>query len=157
MKKLFPIIIVVLILLICGLYIFRRVNLNESISTIPSPIPSPIKAQCTAVTLLSPQENQKVSSPLAITVTVDNRNKDCRWTVFEAQAGTLRLLDESKTVIGEGVLTTSGDWMTNEPVMYNGIITFEKSPVGKKLELQIIEENPSGKPDSQILTFPLTY
>lgn len=157
MKRIFPIIVFILILLVGGLYLFRNVTVNDTIVAVPSPLPSPTKTACTALTLNSPQANQKISSPLRVTVTVDNRNKDCRWTVFEAQAGTLQLLDEDKTVIGKGVLTTSEDWMTNEPVTYNGEITFDKAPTGKKLELHVIEENPSGKPDSQILTFPLTY
>lgn len=157
MKKILPLIIVMIIVIVTGLYLSRKVNLNNTVTSVPSPLPSPTAAQCTALRLDSPQVNEEVSSPLSVTVTVDNRNKDCRWTVFEAQAGTLQLLDEDKTVIGKGVLTTSDDWMTSEPVTYNGTITFDRAPTGKKLELQVIEENPSGKPDSQILTFPLTY
>ncbi len=156
MNKIFLLIGIIFFVVISGLYLTKRGNVEKA----PVPIsstPSPSPASCTALTLNSPSSNQKISSPLSVTVTVDNTNTDCHWTVFEAQAGSMKLLDEEGTVIGEGVLTTEEDWMTDQPVQYKGTITFTKTPMGKKLELQIHEENPSGKPDSKILTYPFIY
>jgi hypothetical protein len=156
MKKSYLLIAILVILLVGGLYGIKRGKLANNPS-LPSSLPTPTKISCTALTLNSPTSNQKVTSPLSVTVTVDNTNKNCRWTVFEAQAGTIEVIDENKTIIGQGVLTTEDDWMTDQPVTYKGSITFTKEPSGKVLHLQIREEDPSGKLDPQILTFPLTY
>jgi len=143
------------ILITLGWYISGQKN-----STTSYPIqnsPSPTKKTCKALSLITPKVNQQVASPLVVTVVIDNSDTNCHWTVFEAQAGTIDIIDEDKSVIGQGVLTTEDDWMTDQPVTYKGSITFTKSPVGKILKLQIHEENPSGNSDTQILTFPLTY
>lgn len=118
---------------------------NQQITTKPS---------CDALTKIQPNTGEKVTSPLTISVTVDN-TKTCKWTVFEAQAGTIVLKDKSGKTLGSGVLKTTDDWMTDQPVTYTGTIKFT-TPSSKDLTLTITEEDPSGK-GSQTVTIPLYY
>lgn len=114
----------------------------------------PTVSVCNALTMTNPQKGQKITSPLTVTVTIDN-TKSCHWTVFEAQAGTLTLQDNTGKIIGTGRLTTSANWMTDKPVTYTGTIEFTK-PETNELQLLIEEENPSGQ-ESQTVTIPLMY
>jgi hypothetical protein len=116
----------------------------------PTPLPS-----CDALTNISPKAGDKVASPLTVTVTVDN-TKSCKWTVFEAQAGTLSLIDTTNQTIGTGTLTTSEEWMTDQPVVYQGTIEFTTTPASGDLTLKITEEDPSGQGPQEV-TIPLTY
>lgn len=109
---------------------------------------------CAAVTVITPKSQTTTSSPLSISLIVDNSNTSCHWTVFEAQAGIAELLDENNHIIGKTVLTTNDDWQLSKPVPYNGTISFtEKS--NKHITLTITEENPSGKSNPQMLSIPL--
>lgn len=116
---------------------------------------SPTKPTCSAISIVSPQAGNKVSYPLSISVIVDN-SKSCHWTVFEAQAGIAELTDSTGTFIGRTTLTTTDDWMLAKPIPYNGLISFSKTPAKGNLTLSIIEENPSGKPNPQIITVTLS-
>ncbi len=111
---------------------------------------------CDGLKIVSPTKDQQITSPVTVTVIVDNTNNQCKWTVFEAQAGTMTLKDSSGQTLGTGTLTTSYDWMTDQPVEYTGTITFSQ-PTGNKLKLLIEEENPSGQPGASQVTLPLTY
>lgn len=111
---------------------------------------------CEALTVNAPGKNEKITSPVTITVTVDNTNPKCRWTVFEAQAGTMQLQNAEGEVIGKAVLTTDEDWMTDQPVTYSGEMMFDTTLATPKLNLVITEDSPSGEPGKEV-THPLTY
>ena len=112
------------------------------------------RVTCDALTDMSPQSGEKITSPLTVTVTVDN-TKSCNWTVFEAQAGTLTLKDSAGQIISSGTLTTTEEWMTEQPVVYTGTLEFT-TPNTSDLTLTITEEDPSGQ-GAQEVTIPLTY
>src|SRR6185503_3778654 len=97
---------------------------------------------CNALSNISPQSGAKVSSPLVVTMTVNN-TKSCKWTVFEAQAGIAELKDSTGQKIGTATLTTTQDWMTDQPVVYTGTIEFTTNPASSDLTLTITEEDPS--------------
>ena len=113
-----------------------------------------ITSICDALTKLSPRSGTKITSPLTVSVTVDN-TKSCKWTVFEAQAGTLTVKDSNGEILGKGILTTTGEWMTEQPVVYTGTVEFTK-PATNDVTLVIEEEDPSGE-GSQTVSIPLTY
>lgn len=114
---------------------------------------SPSTVSCLQV--VSPEKNQIALSPLTVTVVVNNTSKHCHWTVFEAQAGTIAVVDNEGTTIGTGVLKTTENWMTDTSVRYNGTVIFTKTPTSNNLILQITEENPSGTASPQLVTLPL--
>lgn len=109
---------------------------------------------CDALTNITPQSETKITSPLTVNVTVDN-TKSCKWTVFEAQAGILTLKDSTGEILGSGTLTTSSEWMTEQPVVYTGIIEFTE-PATDDVTLIITEEDPSGQ-GAKTVSIPLTY
>lgn len=109
---------------------------------------------CDALTNITPQSGTKITSPFTVSVTVDN-TKSCKWTVFEAQAGTLTLKDADGQTLGTGLLTTTGEWMTEQPVTYRGMIEFSE-PATDDVTLVITEEDPSGE-GGQTVSIPLTY
>lgn len=114
---------------------------------------------CDALTNISPKPEEKVTSPLTITVTVDN-TKSCKWAVFEAQAGVALLSDSTGRKIGSTTLTTTEDWMTEQPVVYTGTIEFTQTPASNKLLLEIFEERTSdlaAEENGQSISIPLTY
>ncbi len=153
-KKIFHYLLLFIVGLLVGYYLGFDHGWEKYIQTpyttqIPTPIPS-----CDAVTILSPKPGSKITSPLTVTVKVDN-TKSCKWTVFEAQAGTLTLKDSNGQILGSGILTTTSEWMTEQPVIYTGTVEFTK-PTTDDVTLVIEEEDPSGQ-GAQIVPIPLTY
>lgn len=140
--------------LLLGYYLGYDHGWEKSLQTPYSNQQTSIAPTCDALTKITPQSGQKITSPLTVSVTVDN-TKSCKWTVFEAQAGTIMLKDSNNHTIGSGILTTSEEWMTDTPVTYTGTISFTK-PTTDDVTLIITEEDPSGK-GSQTVTIPLTY
>lgn len=103
-----------------------------------------------------PTPDSVVAFPLTIKTIVDNTDMEtrgCAWTVFEAQAGTVKVLDSTNTEVGMGILTTTEDWMTTSAVHYSSQVSLVGTPSGKNLKLVFEEENPSaeGTPDTFIM------
>lgn len=151
-KKLLIIVPLVSFFLLVGYFLGNRQLSEENVSQNPQPTMPEI---CNALSKLSPMPGQKVTSPLTVTVTITNTNT-CKWTVFEAQAGTLTLKDKTGQILGTTALTTVDEWMTDQPVNYTGTITFAKKPATTDLILIITEEDPSGQ-GAQEINIPLTY
>lgn len=138
--------------ILLGYYLGYDLGFEKNSSATPQPT---ITITCNALTNISPQAGDKVASPLTVTITVDNR-QSCKWTVFEAQAGTFTLKDTTGQTIGSGTLTTTEDWMTENPVVYTGTTEFINTPASSELTLTITEEDPSGM-GAQEITIPLSY
>lgn len=100
------------------------------------------------LTVNSPLNGASVSFPLTVTATVDNANAEtlgCRWTVFEAQAAVIKVMNGSEQ-IGMGILMADGEWMTTDPVNFTSNVTLSApAPAGTFLTLVFEEENPSGE------------
>lgn len=150
--------------LICALFLYQRAIIPPNSSEVTPPVlhqtsPSaPTHTPTSPISclrIISPQKNQLIISPLTVTVVVDNTSNTCHWTVFEAQAGTIEIVDDEGTTIGTSALKTTDNWMTNKAVTYEGIVIFTKAPASDNIVLQITEENPSGKPNPQTVTLPL--
>ncbi len=93
----------------------------------------------------SPNLDIGTSFPIYVEGVVDNRYAgECRWTVFEGQAGTIEAFDVENNLISDGALRTVEDWMTDEPRNYKAILNLHKAPVSKDLKIVITEEDPSG-------------
>ncbi len=109
------------------------------------------------LTVSSPLSNTAVTAPVAVTAIVNNSNpQGCTWTVFEAQAGSVALIDSSGNTIGTSVLSTSDDWMTSGPVPYTASITPTRALIsGEALSLVFTEEDVSGMGNVDTLSVPL--
>ncbi len=93
---------------------------------------------------------QKVASPLKITGEARGN-----W-FFEAQFSA-KMLGEKGEIIGEGIMTTDGGWMTAEFVPFAGEIVFKASDSAKgKLILE--KANPSGLAENnETLIVPVVF
>ncbi|HUQ85869.1 MAG TPA: Gmad2 immunoglobulin-like domain-containing protein [Candidatus Limnocylindrales bacterium] len=88
------------------------------------------------IKIISPRPVEKIVSPLKITGEARGN-----W-FFEAQF-TAKLLGEKGEIIGEGIMTTDKEWMTEKFVPFSGEIEFVASSSAKgKLILE--KANPSG-------------
>lgn len=150
--KYFLIFFAIALCIILGIF-FWYSNHPQSPTAI-TPSPSPVAA-CNALTMITPQKGSKISSPLSISVIVDNTNPKCHWTVFEAQAGVAQLFDTNGNLLGQAVLKTNDDWTLQKPVPYNAVVTYT-NPSSGNLKLVLQEENPSGKPNPQKTTIGLS-
>lgn len=149
-----------LILIVIGI-ISAYVSLQPSFYLFSHPTPSPVittapPSTCEALHVVTPKPNTTITSPLTVEVIVDNSQKDCRWSVFEAQAGIIRLTDEQGNTLGQGILRTTEEWMTESPVTYSGKISFTKPDNVSNIQLVITEENPSGEGAPESIQIPLS-
>jgi len=102
----------------------------------------------------SPNLDIGTSFPIYVEGVVDNRDSgECRWTVFEGQAGKVEAFDTENNLVSDGVLKTVEDWMTDEPRNYKAILNLHKAPVSRDLKIVITEENPSGEGMSEKIEF----
>ncbi len=109
------------------------------------------KTHCGLV-VLSPKDGAKVKSEIAVSAVVDNVDRvkrGCSWGVFEAQAGTIIARDKNNEVVGTGVLTTKSEWMTEQPVSYESVISVQAGFTGP-ITLSFVEDNSADipKPDT---------
>lgn len=165
-KAVILIVVLIVIILPVGLY-FSSKQSKKTADIIPTSGPTPTRTneqpvpttaaikKCDAITVLSPKDNIKVVSPLTVRVTIDNRGQ-CHWTVFEAQAGTVTITDGLGKVVGQGILKTTQEWTTPNPVTYTATVTLSK-PSTSGGTLTISEENPSGKENPQKHTVPVSF
>jgi polyisoprenoid-binding protein YceI len=113
-----------------------------------------------ALMISEPSANAAITFPFTVKATVDNgSNPACRWTVFEAQAASMEVKTASGEIVGRGLLTTSGDWMTTATTTFEGTIQIAPSasatPSGE-LTLILTEDDPSGMKTPQTITVPLS-
>ena len=111
-----------------------------------------------AISIQQPVLGATVKMPFDVKVEIHNAaHPNCRWTMFEGQAGSLILQDDKGTILGRGILATQEDWMTDEKVGFEGSVHATPGmTVQGNLTLVISEEDPSGEKESQAVMIPLT-
>ncbi|MBP6912908.1 MAG: hypothetical protein KBB86_03155 [Candidatus Pacebacteria bacterium] len=111
------------------------------------------------MTIDGPLENGSVGQKFTVDATLDNSEREmlgCSWTAFEAQAGVVYVKDGyGKDLANPTPLSTSQDWMTDEPVNYFADINILSGYTGPALVI-INEEDPSGEKVSKTISFPVT-
>lgn len=142
---------------IVGYFVVNRQPPSKTTTPATTGTTTPSKAplKCFAINVVSPKPNTKISSPLKLEVIVDKSN-GCKWTVFEAQAGSVTIKDSNGNELGQGVLKTTQDWMASTPVTYTADIIVKSSTTASGT-ISISEENPSGATNSLTLTYPVTF
>lgn len=88
------------------------------------------------INISNPRPTETVTSPLEI-------QGEARGSWFFEAQFTATLLDEDGKSLGQGIMTATDEWMTEEFVPYTGEIVFEK-PKGKRGRLILEKNNPSG-------------
>lgn len=118
------------------------------------------KAYRCGMTIDTPAPSATVSFPLTVMGTVHNAvaTDGCRWTLFEGQAGTVAVKDQTgNTLALVPFMTTTTDWMTDGPVPFSATLT-PATPIatGTVLTLVVTEEDPSGMNTPDTLSFTVT-
>lgn len=110
-----------------------------------------------AITIQSPAPNANVKMPFEVHVEINNgAHKDCRWSLFEGQAGSLTLQDDKGNILGRGILATQEDWMTDEMVKFDGTVhPVPGATIQGALSLVISEDDPSGEKEPQAVIIPV--
>ena len=156
MKKLF-LIVFVLIIVGCNSEKVTENNLQTKQSSLPKIEVTRTPANnCDdkGFIVQSPNLDIGTSFPIYVEGVVDNRDSgECRWTVFEGQAGKVEAFDTENNLVSDGVLKTVEDWMTDEPRNYKAILNLHKAPVSRDLKIVITEEDPSGEGMSEKIEF----
>lgn len=102
------------------------------------------------IRLSYPVPNQIITSPLEIDGTA-------RGTWFFEADFPVKLYDEQANVIGTAVAQAQGEWMTEEFVAFNALLTFTQ-PSSQKGYLVLEKSNPSGlEENSDELRIPIQF
>ncbi len=151
--SIFFVIFTLLVIVFVGHYLIRKNNIPAN-----TPPVEVAKGKC-GLTIVSPAPQTVVSFPLPIHVIVDNTQAQalgCSWTVFEAQAGNVKVFDQNSQEVGFSTLTTTEDWMTANPVNYYGTLVLAGTPASNNLTLVFTEDNPSGEGPIDTFTMSVT-
>lgn len=98
----------------------------------------------TNVLIISPQNNQIVTSPLLVKGQVTGA-----W-FFEASLP-IKLLDSQKKIIAESYALAQSDWMTTELVEFSGVLEFKNEEITDENGYVIIaKDNPSALPENEV-------
>lgn len=95
-----------------------------------------------SIRIAYPEPKAVVTSPL----TVRGRARGS-W-FFEGQFE-LRLLDAQDDIVARGTARATNNWMSEDIVPFNGILSFNNFPRRRKGRLLFIGSNPSGKPSKR--------
>lgn len=88
----------------------------------------------------TPRPNQVINSPLVV-------GGEARGSWFFEGDFPVILTDWDGKIIAEGFATAKGEWMTEDFVVFEGILEFEKPNYGNNGTLILRKDNPSGLPE----------
>ncbi len=111
--------------------------------TVPDDIATHIASKADKIVLTTPAPYERISSP--VTITGKARGPWC----FEASFP-VTVVNWDGLIIGEGIATADGDWMTTEFVPFTATVTFTADPDAYSDRGAIIlqRDNPSGLPEN---------
>lgn len=118
-----------------------------------APCPEPPTAEDDMIVITEPSAGAELTSPIHVTGYARGN-----W-FFEASAP-VSVVNWDGLVIGEGYVTTEGDWMTTEFVPFSGTITYTIDPHTPYNRGTIIfkKDNPSGLPEyDDAREIPITF
>lgn len=131
MKKAFPIIIIILI--IVGFGVAWKLTKKEA---------PPLVSKTDLIRINSPRPNQIIQSPLTIT-------GEARGSWFFEASFPVVLTNWDGLIIAQGIATAKSDWMTADFVPFEAKLTFtvDKNSYSNKGTLIFRKDNPSGLPE----------
>ncbi len=149
MKKYIIILIILIILLVAVASVSKRKPLVLPIQdNTPTPTaittPTDISDKSNMIRLTSPRPGETVKSPLTIT-------GEARGNWFFEASFPVAITNWDGLIIGEGIATAQGEWMTSEFVPFTAVLNFNSTSTAtvysKKGTLILKKDNPSGLPE----------
>ena len=136
MKKILPIIIIILI--IAGLGVVWQMTKKET----PIEDRGNELEKANLIRIDSPRPNQVIRSPLTIT-------GQARGNWFFEASFPVVLTNWDGLIIAQGIATAQGEWMTTEFVPFEAVLTFsvDKNAYSNRGTLILQKDNPSGLPE----------
>ncbi len=140
MKKIILFIILFIILIIFALVFdwgrkYNTINIDNNFS----------------ISVDYPREGQKIISPLKI-------QGKARESWFFEGSFLIELVDINREIISRSIATSTEDWMTEEFIIFNSEIYFEKPTSTMNAILILKKDNPSGNPEfDQSVFIPVTF
>lgn len=142
------VIVLVLITLVVGGFLFLRKNGQSLPVEIPTPNQQVVEKekqiapkQPDSLKVVSLEPGDVVTSPLTV------KGQASGW-YFEA-VFPIRVTDENGRTLGSGQARSQGDWMTSDFVPFMGVITFDSTGVQKGFVV-FEKDNPSGLPENAL-------
>lgn len=109
-----------------------------------------LKPTSEGILIESPKENEKIKSPLKI-------SGQARGDWFFEGQFTAEVYDKNENLLGIGILTAKGDWMTENFVPFEGELEFSQ-PKTQNGKLRFLSANPSGLAENQkIFEIPIQF
>ncbi len=139
MKNIFLISSIIIFIAVCLVFLFFKILPNKPVNQNNIII----NENKEGITIISPKENEVISSPLKITGYVSGDG----WSGFEGQVGTVELVfDVNGNAAGPStVLRTTSDW-TKLPTTFEAILDNFNPKGATSGYLYFHNENPSGDP-----------
>ncbi len=111
--------------------------------TVPDDIAMHIASKADKIVLTVPAPYERISSPVTIT-------GKARGPWFFEASFPIMVVNWDGLIIGEGIATADGDWMTTEFVPFTATVTFTADPDAYSDRGAIIlqRDNPSGLPEN---------
>ncbi len=120
---------------------------------IPDDIAAHIAEKRERIVMTSPAPYETISSPVTIT-------GEARGNWFFEASFPVTIVNWDGLIIGEGIATADGDWMTTEFVPYTAEVYFSPDPNAYSQNGAIIlqRDNPSGLPEyDEALEIPVVF
>ena len=136
MKKIFFVVLIIVLLFILGLVF----DWGRSSNTVSITSQTSTTTENSSITVLYPKEGQEVRSPLKV-------SGKARGTWFFEGSFPIQLVDTNGSIIATSIATSSSDWMTEDFIDFSSEITFVKPTSTKDVLLVLKKDNPSGKPE----------
>ncbi|MBI3631361.1 MAG: GerMN domain-containing protein [Candidatus Staskawiczbacteria bacterium] len=133
MKKVFLVVLMVAVMaLSIGAFVLLQQNKTKILP----------KTNGSNIEVFFPKADEEISTPLEIKGTVFGN----RWSGFEGQVGTVKLLDSEGNKLAEGVLKATTDW-TKPSIRFQATLNFISLNIDSGT-LVFNNENPSGLPQN---------
>jgi hypothetical protein len=96
-----------------------------------------------------PKDNQTVSSPIEI-------SGKAKGSWFFEGSFPIQLVDSSGNILGQGIATSTEDWMTENFINFSAEISYTKATSTRRALLVLSKDNPSDNPEfDQSIFIPL--
>lgn len=161
MKKYFALVLLA-VMVIFGIYLsFKnkaQAPSEKPINEIQTPLVTTPATQC-HLTVGSPLPNTSITFPLTLTATRGDVTEvmGCKWGIFEAVGGTVKVTDPSNTIVSQTILNATTDWMTTNPVTLVANLPTPASPIpsGTPLTITLTADQTKDDDPTVTLTIPV--
>lgn len=147
MKKVFPLIIGIILLAGLGLWLWFNQPMNTPLPPTTTTTPPVVTQQ---IIIDVPQSGATIASPLLV-------SGKARGTWYFEASFPVRVEDANGVMLGQAPVTAQGDWMTTEFVPFIGSISFATSTTINGFVV-FAKDNPSGLPQNDAeVRVPVTF